>query len=102
MSTEDAPAATLHTMVRCAIAATCARHFCRSAETSALYASTREEWRAVASDIAAEMGDALPPALNAAAVAACLMAEGDADTAARELAAVHGRSVAEWLRVRGE
>ena len=99
MSTEDAPATTLADEVRRAIAETCAHHFCRAAETAALYAETREEWRAVPVDIALEAGASLPPSLDAAAVASCLMAEDDADTAARTLAAVHGRSVAEWRAI---
>ena len=96
MSAEDAPATTLAAVVRLAIAATCRRYFCRCAETVALRAQTTAEWRFLVDDIELEAGASLPPALHAAAVAARLMAEGDAETAARELAAVRGQTVEAW------
>lgn len=99
---EDAPTTTLDAEVRRAIADICRAYVGRCAEAVALRAQTREEWRRVVDDCDRESGRMGPARLTiqATAVAARLMAEGDADTAARELAAVHGRTVAEWLRVR--
>ena len=101
MSTEDAPATTLAAEVRRAIADVCRAYVGRCAEAVALRAQTREEWRRVVDDCDREARRMGPARLTiqATAVAARLMAEGDADTAARELAAVHGRSVAEWRAI---
>lgn len=99
MTTEDAPATTLSAEVRRAIADVCRAYVGRCAEAVAMAAQTREEWRRVVSDIVAASGESLPPTLDAAAVAACLMGVGDEETAARTLAAVHGRSVAEWRAI---
>lgn len=100
MSAEDAPATTLAAVVRIAIAATCRRYVGRCAEAVALRAQTAEEWRCVVDDITAIRRDPLNamliPVLYATAVAARLMAEGDAETAARELAAVRGQTVEAW------
>ena len=96
---EDNPAPTLATVVRCAIAATCRRYVSRCAEAVALRAQTAEEWRRVVDDVFDAHRKAillLRPTLHAAAVAARLMAEGDEETAARELAAVRGQTVEAW------
>ena len=97
---EDNPAPTLATVVRCAIAATCRRYVGRCAEIVALRAKTAEEWRCVVDDCTHEapMWSAMTarPILHATAVAARLMAEGDAETAARELASVRGQTVEAW------
>lgn len=98
MSAEDAPATTLAAVVRLAIAATCRRYVGRCAEAVALRAQTAEEWRRVCDDLIAVFArDAsMRPTLHATAVAARLMALGDAETAARELAAVRGQTVEAW------
>jgi hypothetical protein len=82
-------------VVRLAIVEACRRYFCRRAETVALRAQTPEEWRAVVDDIELEAGANPPPALRHAVIAAWLMADGDAETAARELAHL-GQNGAWW------
>lgn len=97
--TEDSPTTTLAAVVRLAIAAVCRRYVSRCAEAVALRAQTAEEWRRVVDDVFDAHRRAillLRPTLHAAAVAARLMAEGDAETAARELAAVRGQTVEAW------
>ena len=93
---EDNPTATLATVVRCAIAATCRRYECPCAAIVATSANTRARWLAALDTISVESPRDRPPALRSAAVAARLMAEGDAETAARELAAVRGQTVEAW------
>jgi hypothetical protein len=97
VSAEDAPATTLAAVVRLAIAATCRRYVGRCAEAMALRAQTAEEWRLVGLDCATAW-DAVRSRRHehATAVAARFMAEGDAETAARELAAVRGQTVEAW------
>lgn len=96
--TEDTPATTLAAVVRLAIAATCRRYVGRCAEAVALRAQTEEEWQRVVDDCATAFArdSATRAMLHATAVAARLMAEGDAETAARELAAVRGQTVEAW------
>lgn len=94
--TEDAPTATLATVVRCAIAETCRRYECPCAAIVATSAYTPAKWIAVLDTICVESMRDRPPALRSAAVAARLMAEGDTETAARELAAVRGQTVEAW------
>ena len=94
---EDAPTTTLDAEVRRAIADICRAYVGRCAEAVALRAQTAEEWRLVGLDCATAW-DAVRSRRHehAAAVAARLMAEGDAETAARELAAVRGQTVEAW------
>ena len=98
MSAEDAPAASLHTIVRCAIAATCRRYVGRCAEAMALRAQTAEEWRYVVDDCAAAFArdSATRAMLHATAVAAHLMAKGDVTTAAAACAIAAEMSVEAW------
>ena len=98
MSAEDAPATTLAAVVRLAIAATCRRYVGRCAEAVALRAQTAEEWRRVCDDLIAAFArdPATRAVLHATAVAARLMALDEAETAARELAAVRGQTVDAW------
>ena len=97
---EDNPAPTLAAVVRCAIAATCRRYVGRRAEAMALRAQTAKEWRSVVDDCDRKApmwsSPTARPTLHATAVAARLMAEDDAETAARELAAVRGQTVEAW------
>lgn len=100
MSAEDNPTATLAAVVRLAIAATCRRYVGRYAEAVALRAQTAEEWRSIVDDCDRKApmwsSPTARPTLYATAVAARLMAEGDEETAARELAAVRGQTVEAW------
>ena len=96
--TEDTPTTTLAAVVRIAIAATCRRYVGRCAEAMALRAQTAEEWRCVVDDCVTVFArvPAARTVLYATAVAARLMAEGDAETAAREFAAVRWQTVEAW------
>jgi hypothetical protein len=96
--TEDSPATTLAAVVRLAISATCRRYVGRCAEAVAMRAQTAEEWHNVVDDCASAFArdPATRAVLHATAVAARLMAEGDAETAAREFAAVRGQTVEAW------
>ena len=98
MSAEDAPATTLAAVVRLAIAATCRRYVGRCAEVVALRAQTEEEWQRVADDCTAAFArdSATRAMLHATAVAAHLMAEGDAETAAAACAFAAEMSVETW------
>lgn len=87
---------TLATVVRLAIAETCRRYECPCAAIVATSAYTPAKWLAVLDTICVESMRDRPPALRSAAVAARLMAEGDTETAARELAAVRGQTVEAW------
>lgn len=97
MSAEDA--SPLAAVVRLAIVDLAAVFVGRCVSDCASRAQTRAEWMRVVIDCDREA--TRESATNryiarAVAVAARLMAEGDAETAARELAAVRGQTVAAW------
>ena len=96
---EDNPTATLAAVVRLAIVDLAAVFVGRCVSDCAARAQTRSEWMRVVVDCdreAARDGAMNHHIARAVAVAARLMAEGDAETAARELAAVRGQTVEAW------